>query len=201
MRRPLKGTVLTFALSGTVLTVAGVPALAQPNGVRARTAPADVATRLDVAHVSVYGETLMVPDVVEPPANLILPSSHRRAVETMMARSSMFRRQCLRLRAAAQLTVTVRMLHPLTGGPRARTEIRTVGRQLIATVEINPLGDFPELLAHELEHVIEQLDGIDLPAKSELDRSGVRGFGGGGYETSRAIHVGAVVGGQARSRR
>ena len=75
------------------------------------------------------------------------------------------------------------------------------GGQLIASVEINPYGDFTELLAHELEHVIEQLDGIDLAAKATVARSGVRNCADGTFETSRAVRVGALVALEARRER
>jgi hypothetical protein len=68
-------------------------------------------------------------------------------------------------------------------------------------VEINPLGDFMELLAHELEHVIEQLDGIDLAAKAALARSGVRTCVDGTFETNRAARVGSLVAVEARAGR
>ena len=68
-------------------------------------------------------------------------------------------------------------------------------------MEINPLGDFTELLAHELEHVIEQLDGIDLAAKAAVANSGVRSCTDGTFETSRAVRIGTVVALEARDRR
>ena len=149
-----------------------------------------------------YAETFSVPDAVEPPANLTIPSTYRITVEQMLQRSPMFRRQCLRLAAAPHLDVVVRMLHPFASGPPARTQITQAGNgRVIADVEINPLGDFMELLAHELEHVIEQLDGVDLKAKAAVAESGVRNATGGTFETSRAVRVGSVVAFEARTRR
>jgi hypothetical protein len=116
----------------------------------------------------------------------------------MLERSPMFRRQCLRLAAAPHLAVVVRITHPNTAGPRARTQIRRDGSQLTARVEINPYGDFTELLAHELEHIVEQLDGIDLAVKSNVARSGVRQCADGTFETSRAVRVGTLVALEAR---
>ena len=185
-----------------VLSVTGVPGLAQSNAVRWRTTTASELT-LEVASnaVGIYTEPYAVSDGVEVPANLTVPSTHRSMIERMLERSPMFRRQCLRLAAAPDLTVIVRMLHPLTGGPRALTEIkRQDSRGLVATVRINPLGDFTELLAHELEHVIEQLDGIDLAAKAAMSQTGVRSCVGGTFETSRAVRIGSLVAVQARSR-
>jgi len=196
-------TRLTVAATAIVLSVASVPGLTQSNAVRWRTVvPSEVSVTIAASDVGVYAETLVVPDTVEIPANLSVPSGYRATIETMIERSPMFRRQCLRLVAAPHFAVVVRMLHPFTGGPRARAQIRQGdGGRVIAVVEINPLGDFMELLAHELEHVIEQLDGIDLAAKAAVARSGVRSCAEGTFETSRAARVGSLVAVEARAGR
>jgi hypothetical protein len=194
-------SALAVASAAIVLSVSIIPGLAQSNAVRWRTTTATSELALDLASsaVSVYAEPYAAADGVVAPPNLSVPAPYRTTVERMIERSPMFRRQCLRLAAALHLTVIVKMVHPLTGGPRARTEIkREDGSRLVATVTINPLGDFMELLAHELEHVIEQLDGIDLAAKSSVAHSGVRSCVDGTFETSRAVRVGSVVAVQAR---
>src|SRR5262245_8475315 len=153
---------LAVATAAIVLSVASIPGLAQSNAARWRTAPSELTLALASNGVDVYTESHRAVDAVEAPTNLTVPSGFRPAIDQMLARSPMFRRQCLRLAAAPQLAIVVRMAHPLTAGPRARTQISQAdGGRLIATVEINPLGDFMELLAHEIEHVIEQLDGVD----------------------------------------
>ena len=192
-------SALVVASVAIVLTVANVPGLAQSNAVRWRTTtPSDLTIDLASSAVDVYAEPYAAEGVVAPP-NLSVPSVYRTTVELMIERSSMFRRQCMRLAAATHLTVIVKMLHPNNSGPRAQTEIkREDGGRLVATVSINPHGDFMELLAHELEHVIEQLDGIDLAAKASVARSGVRSCVDGTFETSRAVRVGSVVAVQSR---
>ena len=193
---------LTVAATAIVLSVASVPGLTQSNAVRWRTVPSELSLNSAASDVSVYAETVMVPDAVEMPANLSVPSSYRATIKTMLERSPMFRRQCLRLVAAPHFSVVVRMLHPQTGGSRARAQIRQEdGGRVIALVEINPLSDFMELLAHELEHVIEQLDGIDLAAKAAVARSGVRSCVNGTFETNRAARVGSLVAIEARAGR
>jgi len=192
-------SALVVASVAIVLTVANVPGLAQSNAVRWRTTtPSDPTIDLATSAVGVYVEPYAAEGVVAPP-NLSVPSIYRTTVELMIERSSMFRRQCVRLAAATHLTVIVNMLHPNNSGPRAQTEIkRENGGRLVATASINPHGDFTELLAHELEHVIEQLDGIDLAAKASVARSGVRSCVDGTFETSRAVRVGSVVAVQSR---
>jgi hypothetical protein len=195
------GSKLAVASAAIVLSVAGIPGLAQSNAVRWRTAPSELTVSLMSNGVGVYDEPQAPPSGVAVPPNLDVPSAYQPAVVTMLERSPMFRRQCLRLAAAPQLTVVVRITHPNNAGPRARTQIRRDGSQLSASVEINPHGDFTELLAHELEHIIEQLDGIDLAAKSNVARSGVRLCADGTFETSRAVRVGTLVALEARRQR
>jgi hypothetical protein len=191
----------TVASVAIVLIVASVPGMAQSNAVRWRTATTELTLGLAPGAVSVYVERdTASSDRVEWPENLGVPAAYRATVEAMLERSAMFRRQCLRLAAASDLSVAVRIMHPLTGGPRARTQISRVEDRLVAAVEINPLGDFTELLAHELEHVIEQLDGIDLAIKASVANSGVRSCVDG-FETSRAVRVGSLVALETRSRR
>jgi hypothetical protein len=191
---------LAVASAAIVLSVANVPGLAQSNAVRWRTATLESTARLAPAGVGVYLERYPAADDVDIPANLNIPASYRTTIAAMLERSAMFRRQCLRLAAAPQLAIVVRMLHPVAGGPRARTQItRQDEGRLLAVVELNPGGDFTELLAHEFEHVIEQLDGIDLAAKAELANTGVHSCVGG-FETSRAVRVGTVVALETRGR-
>jgi hypothetical protein len=193
---------LAVATAAIVLSVASIPGLAQSNAVRWRTTAPELTVALWSNGVDVYTERHAASEAVEPPPNLSVPSGHQTAIAQMLERSPMFRRQCLRLAGAPRLSVVVRMSHPLTGGPRARTQItQAENSKLVATVEINPLGDFMELLAHELEHIIEQLDGVDLAAKAAVARSGVWSCVDGTFETSRAVRVGTLVASEVRSGR
>jgi hypothetical protein len=192
---------LAVATAAIVLSVTSIPGLAQSNAVRWRTAAPEPTVALASNGVNVYKESHRPSEAVEAPPNLTVPAAFRTAIDQMLARSPMFRRQSLRLSGAPHLAVVVRMLHPLASGPRARTHISQVdGMRLIAAVEINPLGDFMELLAHEIEHVIEQLDGIDLAARAMVARSGVWSTHGT-FETSRAVRVGALVASEVRAGR
>ena len=182
------------------LSVAAIPGLAQSNAVRWRTASPAILVGSALNGVAVYVEPSTL-DAERPP-NLSVPSTFGSTIDLMLERSPTFRRQCSRVAAAVHLSVAVSMLHLATGGPRARTQIsREDSGRLRATVEISPGGDFVELLAHELEHIIEQLDGIDLAAMASVARSGVRTASDGVFETNRAVRVGTLVALEARSGR
>ena len=50
---------------------------------------------------------------------------------------------------------------------RARTVLKSQDGSLAsAHVYLKPSLDAPELIAHELEHILEQLDGVDLQAQA-----------------------------------
>jgi hypothetical protein len=113
--------------------------------------------------------------------------------------SSTFRRQVARLADADRLTVTVRqVVFPSTATWRAQAAIRRVGSEVQSVDVLVHAGGrrlVAELIAHEFEHILEQLDGVDL--KRWVGRSGVRRIGSGQrdspIETERARRVGRDV--------
>ena len=90
------------------------------------------------------------------------------------------------------------------GGARVRalTEIqRRSGGRVDAFVKVGVCAASGELIAHEIEHILEQLDGVDLPVKSRLRGSGVRRLADlQAYETTRAIVTGRRVAREAFER-
>jgi hypothetical protein len=56
-----------------------------------------------------------------------------------------------------------------------------------------------ELVAHEVEHVLERLDGVKVASRHALGDGSVR-LGSGTFETARAVLVGQMVAGEYRRR-
>jgi hypothetical protein len=132
------------------------------------------------------------------PPNLIVTDIYRPLVEAMRMRSPTFRRQCVRIAAARHLLIEIKPVPPRGEGyPQGFTEIRRYQHgRILAAVRIPSSVRVPELIAHELEHVLEQLDGVDLHAQASLPSSGVRLCrcpGGTTFETSRAVTMGLRV--------
>jgi hypothetical protein len=128
------------------------------------------------------------------PATIALAESLRVAVQAMLQRSATFRYQCRRLADAPQLYVRVRVDVLIAFCTcRARSEIQRSGAgALVAVVGISPSGSPIEWIAHEFEHLLEQLDGLrlaDLAAKT----NGVWRTSGEMFETERAIRAGHAV--------
>lgn len=134
------------------------------------------------------------------PANVRVPGVYLPVVETMWEKSPTFRRQCSRLALAPFLTVTLQAGSPGAVDARATTRIeRKRDGTLHAAVQVDEREDPTELIAHELEHVIEQLDGVNLAALADRPVSGVYRTTSGGYDTIRAIRIGEKVAREVRS--
>ena len=136
------------------------------------------------------------------PPNLTYPVMYRELLEAMVRKSPTFRRQCQRLAHTEAVTVRLR-LASTSSGPmaRARTNIVRGPDGLVAMVEIRVLEDAAELIAHEIEHVIEQIDGVDLKKQSLHPGKGVTECQDGSFETIRAVRVGQLVAQETRAGR
>jgi hypothetical protein len=196
-----------FAIVTAATTcVFAVPAFPQSNSSEPRT-DIDASTFLDdersgsgVAHI--FEADAQWDSTVAIPPNLIVSAGLQRVVETMLRTSATFRRQCLRIANAPQTTVALTWFRPTSSEHgRARTTVATTTTgHRIATMAIQPVDDQVELIAHELEHVIEQLDDIDLRALANIPSSGVERCAGReeAYETIRATRIGRIVSHEVR---
>jgi hypothetical protein len=139
--------------------------------------------------------------VCDPPA-LVLPSTItlepglERIVRLALEYSPRFRQQCHVLASATTLRATVKISMQSTDVVgRARTILhRGLRGGFTAEIEIHDPLQTTELLAHEFEHVIEQLDGVDLNALAE--RGKAHRVVDGAFETERAVATGKQVAGE-----
>jgi hypothetical protein len=135
-------------------------------------------------------------DAPEPslPDSIQLVSGLEPIVRSWLGHSPTFRQQCRKLAAARRLRATV-LVAPRPSGTTARAVTRFVRQNrsgdLRAEIEIRSAPDMAELLAHELEHVLEQIEGIDLGALAETGEA--RRLTDGAFETARAVEAGHRV--------
>jgi hypothetical protein len=128
-----------------------------------------------------------------PLSNFAVPASHRSLVQMMWEKSSTFRSQCERIAREPMLTVRV---HPFPHSAIADASTRLVhssGTGLVADVYLGEPNRVVELLAHEIEHIIEWLDGVDVREMARRAPNVVRAVVDGVYETTRAVHSGRTV--------
>ena len=137
------------------------------------------------------------------PANMSMPRAMRTELERLLPRSATLRRQCAAIGAASGHTRIVLVpAWPARGGIRARgTFTRTRTGEFQGRIEIPFSVDFPELVAHELEHVVEQIEGLDLRRLSRKSGSGVEESHEGVFETARARTSGLAAACEVDSRR
>jgi hypothetical protein len=149
--------------------------------------------------VRVYGDDnsdtrAVFAEPVRMPANVTIADGYAGVIEAMLRSSPTFRSQCSRIGQARHLHLKIQMALLAPRHAAATRLMREPDGRLGAEVQISPFGDAVVLIAHEFEHVIEQLDGVDLPAMADRPGTGVRTDPESGeFETERAISVGQRV--------
>ena len=132
------------------------------------------------------------------PLNIQVSPVLARVFEEILAASPTFADQCERIRAAKYVHVRVMpvMAASTTTRATARTTMRRFSsRALLASVTIPvPLTttEYAEFFGHEFEHIIEQIDRVDLQALTRA-RAGASRLSDGAYETTRARRVGLTI--------
>ena len=135
--------------------------------------------------------------------NLVVATTLRPVIDHMWHTSLTFKAQCARLSQAPALVVRIGLGNQSQVGARGRVEfVRAEGAVVRAEImvfhELRTITEIVEVLAHELEHVIEQLDGVQLIPDST---HGVHRTASGAFETARALHVGQTVSGEVEAAR
>ena len=124
-------------------------------------------------------------------------------VAEMLTASATFKRQWQAIEKRELVHVAIFLGNfPLTATCRARTEIRRYSSGLlVAVIHIGIGEDHVELLAHELEHVLEQIEGVDLEALAHDGSRQAKRRVDGAYETVRARHAGLAAAAEVRMAR
>ena len=135
-------------------------------------------------------------DVVPRPANITIDPMLQPVVDALLAKSPTLRRQWRTIGATPIVRVSIvssSVLRESTNA-RARTEVsRYASGAMRAVVELPAVVDITELLPHELEHILEQIEGVNLPALAKTRAAGVTEVARGVYETDRARSAGLTA--------
>lgn len=106
----------------------------------------------------------------------------------LLQQSQTFRQQCQRIAATVALRVRVRVVRPMHS--RGETTIRRYETGALRAEILLSFGeDYVELLAHEFEHVLEQVDQVRLAAQVSTGEAWVTPSGA--FETARALDAGS----------
>lgn len=137
-----------------------------------------------------------MPRGAEWPANVTIPSYHRATIARMWQASPTFRRQCVRIGQAARI-LSVDLRDDAQWGPsglRAHTIITRgadAPSQARVLLNVTYRRAVVELIAHEFEHILEWLDGVDYASGARTGQ--VRPTAADAVETRRAIALGLQV--------
>jgi hypothetical protein len=123
-----------------------------------------------------------------------IPANVRPLIEQVWRASPIFRRQCARL-VEASVEIELRLDFPRDRLTANAETVLTRKERLRAQIHLRAADlSVTEYLAHEIEHVLEQLDEVDLTlAVAERVHGAKRGDRPMAFETSRAIAVGRAV--------
>jgi hypothetical protein len=133
------------------------------------------------------------------PANLEMSSDLEQIVTGFYDKSATLRAQCVRIAEAVNLDVSVQLDGSMRSSCRAFTVVQRRRGTLRAHVHV-PLSrrQLAELIGHEFEHILEQLEGLDLRLLSDVRSSGVHQVDMDLFETDRAQRVGRIVAREVR---
>src|ERR1700752_5004372 len=159
---------IAFVILIGVCSVSHVPAFAQSNTARERDD-----WHSSQAAVRTYFAVRETDDDVLGAPNLQISTAYQPLIKAMLLRSPTFRRQYARLARSPLVPIVIRADMPGGRAVQALTEMSARGGRVEALVHVMPSTRSIELISHELEHIIEQLDGVNLRAKSRLRASGV----------------------------
>ena len=114
-------------------------------------------------------------------------------VRTMLSRSSTFRQTYKMIATHRSVRVNLWLAPVRRHSVRAETDVRSfVGGKRVADIRLYTTVDMVELVAHEMEHVREQLEGTNLLLLSVARGGDVRRISGS-FETRRGIETGLRV--------
>jgi hypothetical protein len=114
-------------------------------------------------------------------------------VGTMLSRSATFRRTYLTIANRRGVSVRISLEPTRKLQVRAETDVHSfVGGRRVAEIRLHTTDDVVELIAHEMEHVREQIEGTNLMLLSIARNSEVRRIGTR-FETRRGIETGLQV--------
>jgi hypothetical protein len=127
------------------------------------------------------------------PSNLAFNGDLKRVLQRLYDASPTFRLQCQRIAGATNLSVHVQVYATFLRRCRAFTIFRRDHHRLRADVHLPPGSALIEMVAHEFEHIVEQIEGLDLRRLARVRGSGVREVDRDVFETDRAQAAGRSV--------
>ncbi len=186
------GKALACLCLGLGFGIASPTATAQPVPAVALSLHASSSTAIELLLPAEDGAR---PPVTVPAARLAVDDGLQGLIDDLLSRSPAFRRQWQRLLKVPRLSVRLELVHTnhVLDAHAATTVSANPDGSLEAVVAIPGGRRLAELVAHEVEHVLERLDGVRVAGQHALGDPSVRRAASGSFETARAVRVGQLV--------
>jgi hypothetical protein len=127
------------------------------------------------------------------PTNIVVQAGLRAAVAQLWEGSPTFRAQCQKIGEQKRYRVAM-VIEPtlsFSRSWRAQCVLRAYSSGFVTARVMVPLSrHLPELIPHELEHVIEHIDGLNVQHEARRSGTGAYDVGSGRIETLRALRAG-----------
>jgi len=188
---PARSAATAWMVCAALFITTGSPVLAQGTDTRplaGRHVVPSYSNAVDPSLTSLGASwTMVAPRVL--PCHLVAHAHLRPLLEELWSHSVTFRAQCRRLAGAGAVVV----LHGASAketpwNAESLIGVSSTGR-VTARVRVRTGRESVELIAHELEHVLERIDGVQLALDAARPGSGTT-LAGGAFETRRATDAG-----------
>ena len=127
------------------------------------------------------------------PTNIVIQAELRAAVARLWEGSPTFRAQCVKIgeHRRYRVAVVVEPALTLSRNMRAQCVMRIYSTGLVTARVMVPLKHIvDELIPHELEHIVEHIEGVNVKRDANRQGTGAYEVSRGNIETDRAMRVG-----------
>jgi hypothetical protein len=143
---------------------------------------------------TIFDNKIEESDKATLPSNVFMPRYFQIVFHELLNRSITFKHQCRQINATHKLRITIQFHPSLPNRFRSLSKVRrTKNDYIIIVVQVALTSDYVEMLGHEFEHALEQVEGLNLQELSKLKKCRVYRQWNGSYETERAIQAGRTV--------
>lgn len=190
------GAIVVFSGFGSDVLAQGV----EPLLLRGRHIVRDYADAVDPSFTFTAPPIAGASTAAAMPCQLFAQARFRPLLDELWANSPTFRQQCRRL-AGAKALVLMQSVSAKETPWQAESRIGVLASgRVVARMRVRDGRESVEIIGHELEHVLERLDGVSLQLDALRSASGTT-LSGGAYETRRAQDAGRRVAKEVRQAR
>jgi hypothetical protein len=135
------------------------------------------------------------------PSNILIPDGLKPTFNKLLKRSATFRQQCRRINNTGNLRIMIKVVPSIPNGLRAQSVVSRDNKGNVRIIlQTIVMSDYIEMLGHEFEHALEQVEGLDLRSLASKGTDVYQQWNGT-FETGRAVRTGRIVASEFRKSR